>query len=242
MLEYFTRDQEALHGLRGPWFPPLSSRPGPVSLQLMAISEHDFVRSEQTQLTFTLHHVTPNGTRVEYLVRLIAMETVPEWTNESELTLDPGLIHESDGHESLDRWTQACYRYHNRVHGHQPPRYFDRQNPRLPARTLRARPELSSTRTEQGGVWYETSIQNLPDEDEMHFRWVAHHPPTGANMVVNSWSPDSLVATYFMSSGVPVTYNLAIYGAYIQQRHSEAFDTEVSSILRRWCQNLGTPQ
>jgi hypothetical protein len=240
MLEYFTRDQEALHGLRGPWFPPISSRPGPVNMQLMAISEHDFVRSEQTPNTFTLHHVSPNGTRVEYLVRLIAMEIVPEWSNEAELALDPGLIHDCDGHEN--RWTQASYRHHNLVHGHQPPRYFDRLNRRLPARTLRAQPELYFARTEQSAIWYDTSFHNLPDESDMNFRWVSHHPRTGDSLVVNTWSPDSFVATYFKSSGVPVTYNLAIYCAYIQQRHSEAFDTEVASILRRWSQVPSIPQ
>ena len=85
MLEYYTRDQEALAGLQGPWFPPLSSSPGPVNLQLMAISEHDFHRSEQAPVTMTLHHVTKNGTRVEYLVRLVAMAIAEDWTQDSEL-------------------------------------------------------------------------------------------------------------------------------------------------------------
>ena len=93
--------------------------------------------------------------------------------------------------------------------------------------------------TEQSGVWYETPPQNFPDEDEMNFRWVAHCPPVGSNIVVNSWSPNSLVATYFMASGVPVSYNLAIYGAYIQQRHSDEYDTELLSLQRRWYQDRG---
>ena len=46
MLEYFTCDQEARHGHRGPWFPPLSSSAEPVSLQLVAISQHDTSRYE----------------------------------------------------------------------------------------------------------------------------------------------------------------------------------------------------
>jgi hypothetical protein len=89
MLEYFTRDQEALHGVAGPWFPPLSSDLLPVNLQLIAITEHDFVRSEQTPVTFTLHQVGQNGTRVEYLVRLVAMTTVTGWNNDSELASPP---------------------------------------------------------------------------------------------------------------------------------------------------------
>ena len=100
MLEYWTRDQEALAGLRGPWFPPLSSSPGPVNLQLMAISEHEFRRTEQAPVNMTLHHVTKNGTRVEYLVRLVAMTIVDDWTQNSGPLLSPELIHEGDGHES----------------------------------------------------------------------------------------------------------------------------------------------
>jgi hypothetical protein len=68
----------------------------------------------------------------------------------------------------------------------------------------------------------------------MQYRWVSHHPRGGNNLVVNSSSPNYLVATYFMTSGVPITYNLAIHGAYIQQRHSATFDSEVLDILRRW--------
>ena len=237
MLEYYTRDQEALAGLQSPWFPPLSSSPGPVNLQLMAISEHDFRRSEQTPVTFTLHHVTKNGTRVEYLVRLVAMAIAEDWTQDSELLLNPELVRESDGHVSLDRWTQACWRNYVLVHGHQPKRFFDYHNPRLPASTLRARPEPTFTTTEQGGVWYETPPGNTLDEAEMTFRWVAHCPPVGTKMVVNSWTPNSLVATYFMANGVPVSYNLAIHGAYIQQRHSDEYDTEVRKLLHKWYQD-----
>jgi hypothetical protein len=234
MLEYFTRDQEALNGIAGPWFPPLSSDLLPVNLQLVAVTELDFVRSEQTPVSFTLHHVGQNGTRVEYLVRLVAMSTVTDWNNESELTLHPNLIHQSDGHESLDRWTNACYRNHNLVYGRQPPSLFDRETPRRPPRSLRSRANPVQYVTEQGGVWYETSRENLPDEDEMHFRWVDHRPPIGSNLVVNIWYPNELVATYFMASGVPVIYNLAIHGVYIQSRHIAEYDSEVARLLRRW--------
>ena len=237
MLEYYTRDQEALAGLRGPWFPPLSSSAGPVNLQLMAISQHDFRRSEQAPVTLTLHHVTRNGTRVEYLVRVVAMTIVEHWSQDPEPVLSPELIHEGDGHESLEGWTQACRRNHLLVHGHQKLRYFDRQDPRMPVLTLRARPKSTFTTTEQGGVWYQTpSDHTSQDEDEMTFRWVSHCPTVGEKMVVNAWTPDSLVATYFMANGVPVSYNLRIYVAYIQRRHSDEYDTEVRKLLHRWYQ------
>ena len=101
MLEYWTREHEALSGAApsGPWFPPLSSSTRPVNLQLMAISQHDFRRAEQTPVTMNLHLVTEEGTRVEYLVRLVAMTFVEDWTPGSGSALSPELIHESDGHE-----------------------------------------------------------------------------------------------------------------------------------------------
>ena len=55
---------------------------------------------------------------------------------------------------------------------------------------------------------------------------------------MNTREPDRLVATYFMASGVPVSYNLAIHGAYIQCRHSHEYDTEVARLLRRWTRNM----
>lgn len=36
-----------------------------------------------------------------------------------------------------------------------------------------------------------------------------------------------------MASGVPVTYNLAIHGVYIQSRHIAEYDSEVARLLRR---------
>ena len=237
MLEYWTRDQEALSGLRGPWFPPLSSSPGPVNLQLMAISEHDFRRGEQTLVTMNLHHVSEKGTRVEYLVRLVAMTIVEDWTQNSGSALSPELIHESDGHESLEGFRQACWRNYVMVDGHQPRRSFDRLDPRRPATTLWTRPEPRFTTTEQGGVWYQTPPDVL-DESAMTFREVAHRPTRGCRLVVNSWTPNSLVATYFMSNGVPVSYNLAIHGAYIQQRHSAEYDSEVRRLLHTFAQHV----
>jgi hypothetical protein len=69
------------------------------------------------------------------------------------------------------------------------------------------------------------------DESAMTFREVAHRPTRNSNLVVNTWNPTSLVATYCMSNGVPVSYNLAILGAYIQQRHSTDYDDEVRRLL-----------
>ena len=42
------------------------------------------------------------------------------------------------------------------------------------------------------------------------------------------------MATHFMSNGVPVTYNLRMYGAYIRQRHRDEFDTLVRELLHNW--------
>ena len=235
MLEYWTRDQEALSGLRGPWFPPLSSSAGPVNLQLMAISEHDFLRAEQTPVTMNLHHVTERGTRVEYLVRLVAMTIVEDWTPDSGMALSPELIQESDGHESLEGFRQACWRNYVLVTGHQPRRSWDHVDQRRPATTLWSRPEPRFTITEQGGVWYQTPPDVL-DESAMTFREVAHRPTRGSRLVVNSWTPNSLVATYFMTNGVPVSYNLAIQGAYIQQRRGVDYDDEARRLLHNFAQ------
>jgi hypothetical protein len=77
-------------------------------------------------------------------------------------------------------------------------------------------------------------------KNEMHFRWVDHRPPIGSNLVVNSLCPYELVAPYFMASGVPVTYNLAIHGVYIQSRHFAEYDSEVARLLRRWTRERGS--
>ena len=61
MLEYFTQDHEG----PGPWFPPLNTAMVPLNLELMAVTEHDFRRTEQPP-------VTQDGQRTEYLVRLVA--------------------------------------------------------------------------------------------------------------------------------------------------------------------------
>ena len=172
-----------------------------------------------------------------YIYIYIAMTIVEDWTQDSGPVLSPELIHEGDGHESLDGWTQACWRNYVLVNGHQPRCSFDRLDPRRPATTLRSRPEPRFTTTEQGGVWYQTPPDDTLDEAAMTFRWVAHYPTAGNSLVVNSWTPNSLVATYFMANGVPVSYNLAIHGAYIQQRHSDEYDTEVRRLLRKWHQD-----
>ena len=145
MLEYWTRDHEAL----GPWLPPLSSSMRPINLQLMAISQRDFRRAEQTPVTMNLHFVTEGGTRVEYLVRLVAMTNVEDWSPGSGSALSPELIHEIDGHESLEGFRMACYRNHVLVKGHAPCRMWDRGNPRRTATTLWAGPEPHFTTTEQ---------------------------------------------------------------------------------------------
>ena len=234
MLEYWTRDHEAL----GPWLPPLSSSMRPINLQLMAISQRDFRRAEQTPVTMNLHFVTEGGTRVEYLVRLVAMTNVEDWSPGSGSALSPELIHEIDGHESLEGFRMACYRNHVLVKGHAPCRMWDRGNPHRPATTLWAGPEPHFTTTEQGGVWYQTPPAVL-DESAMTFREVAYRPTRHSSLVVNTWNPTSLVATYFMSNGVPVSYNLAILGAYIQQRHGSDYDDEVRRQLLIFTQNRG---
>ena len=139
---------------------------------------------------------------------------------------------------SLDGFTQACHRSYVMVNGHQPRRSFDRLDPRRPATTLMARPKPRFITTEQGGVWYQTPPDDNPDEAAMTFRWVAHCPTRGNSLVVNSWTPNSLVATYFMANGVPVTFNLVIQEAYIQQRHSVVYDTEVRRLLRKFAQSV----
>jgi hypothetical protein len=239
MLEYWTRDHEEPVGAMptGPWFPPISSSTRPVNLQLMAISQHDFVRAEQTPVTMNLHMLTEGGTRVEYLVRLVAMTVVEDWTPGCGTALSPEIIHESDGHESLEGFTRACFRNHALVTGHQPRRMWDRENPRRPATTLWAHPEPHFTTTEEGGVWYQTPSEIL-DESAMLFREVSHRPARHSNLVVNTWNPTSLVATYFMTNGVPVSYNLAILGAYIQRRHSTDYDDEVRRLLSRFTRNV----
>ena len=236
MLEYFTQDQEALAGLRGPWFPPLSSCAEPVTLQRMAITQHDFCRYEQTPVTMNLHHVSRNGTRVEYLVQIVAMKIVEDWTQNSEPALSPDILHTAgDGHDSMEGWSRAWHQNHKLVHGHQKPRSFDRHDPRKPALTLKARPEATFTITEQGKVCYQTS-SDLANQavDDGTFQWVTHRPTAGQKLVVNTWTQDSLVATHFMSNGVPVTYNLRMYGAYIRQRHRDEFDTLVRELLHNW--------
>ena len=239
MLEYWTRDHETPIGAAPtrPWFPPLSSSMRPVNLQLMAISQHDFCRAEQTPVTMNLHVVTEEGTRVEYLVRLLAMTIVEDWTPGSGTALSPEILHESDGHESLEGFTRACFRNHVVVNGHQPGRTWDRENRRRPATMLWAHPEPRFTMTEQGGVWYQTPPDVL-DETAMLCSEVSYRPTRHSNLVVNSWGPDSLVATYFMSNGVPVSYNLAIVGAYIQQRHRADYDEEVRRLLTRFTRNV----
>ena len=42
------------------------------------------------------------------------------------------------------------------------------------------------------------------------------------------------MATHFMSNGVPVTYNLRMYGAYIRQRRRDEYDTLVRELLHIW--------
>ena len=39
-------------------------------------------------------------------------------------------------------------------------------------------------------------------------------------------------------NGVPVSYNLAILGAYIQRRHSTDYDDEVRRLLSRFTRNV----
>ena len=73
----------------------------------------------------------------------------------------------------------------------------------------------------------------------MTFREVAHRPTRNSRLVVNSWTPNSLVATYFMTNGVPVSYNLAILGAYIQQRRGADYDAEVRRLLHNFAQHGG---
>ena len=69
-------------------------------------------------------------------------------------------------------------------------------------------------------------------------REVSYRPTRHSNLTINSWGPDSLVATYFLSNGVPVSYNLAILGAYIQQRHRAEYDEEVRRLLTRFTRNV----
>ena len=239
MLDFWTREHEAPPGAAttGPWFPPLSSSTRPVNLQLMSISQHDFRRGEQTPVTMNLHMVTEEGTRTEYLVRLVAMTVVQDWTEGSGTALSPEIIHESDGHESLEVFTRACYRNHVLVNGRAPCGTWDRNNQRRPATTLWAHPEPGFTTTESGGVWYQTPPEVL-DESAVLCSEVSFRPTRHSNLVVNTWNPDSLVATYFMSNGVPVSYNLAILGAYIQRRHSMEYDDEVRRQLSCFTHNL----
>ena len=89
-----------------------------------------------------------------------------------------------------------------------------------------------------GGVWYQTPPAVL-DESAMTFREVAYRPTRHSSLVVNTWNPTSLVTTYFMSNGMPVSYNLAILGAYIQQRHGSDYDDEVRRQLLIFTQNRG---
>ena len=55
---------------------------------------------------------------------------------------------------------------------------------------------------------------------------------------VSGRTPGLLVATYFMTNGVPVSYNLAIHGAYIESRHGNEYNNEVARLLRRWAGDL----
>ena len=245
-LEYYTRDQEGLAGLQGPWFPPLSSSSEPVSLQLVAISQHDCSRYEIPPVSMNLQHVTRNGTRVEYLVKLVAMTIVGDWTACSEPALRPDLIRtcSSDGHVSMEPWSQACRRNHNLVYGNERPRGFSRYEPKGPPMTLKASPEPTFTVDAQGGVLYQTpSDLTADDEDDGTLQWVQHCPPDGQRLVVNTASLDTFAATHFMANGVPITYNLRISSAYIPMRHRVELETQMRKMLRHWyrtCPSLYT--
>ena len=139
---------------------------------------------------------------------------------------------------SLEAFTRACYRNHVLVDGRAPRSTWDRVNRRRPAMTLWAHPEPRFTTTEQGGVWYQTPPDVL-DEADMLCREVSYRPTRHSSLVVNAWNPDSLVATYFMTNGVPVSYNLAILGACIQRRPSAEYDDEVRRLLSRFTRNVG---
>ena len=240
MLEYFTRDQEARHGLQGRWFPPLSSSAEPVSLQLVAISEHDTSRNEGPPVSMNLQHVTRNGTRVEYLVQLVAMTIVEGWTAGSEPALDPDLIRTSrgDGHESMEPWSQATRRNHKLVYGRERTRGFSRYEKPEPPMTLTAQPEPTFTVNPLGEVQYQTwSDLTAEDEDDGTLLWVQHTPMEGQRLVVNTASLDTFVATHFMSNGVPITYNLRISSSYIPMRHKVEFEAEVRRMLHHWYQS-----
>jgi hypothetical protein len=236
MLEYFAQDHEG----PGPWFPPLHTAVVPLNLQLMAVTEHDFRRPEQPPVTFTLHHVGQDGRRTEYLVRLVAMGLVNTWMPDGTFTLDPALIHGAEGHESLQPWTDACQRSYRLANHHQPPRYFDEHVPRGPPRSVMAQATSTWSATADGGVQYDTPLRVQPLIDEPMFRWVTHNPPEGSRLEVNmsGRTPGRLVATCFMTNGVPVSYNLAIHGAYLESRHLNHYNNEVARLLRRWTGDL----
>ena len=201
------------------------------------ISQHDSCRYEHPPVSMNLHHVTRNGTREEYLVKIVAMTIVEDWTVDSEPAPSPDIMHtsSSDGHDSMEAWSQACRRNYQLVHGHQRPRSFNRTEPRMPPLTLKARPEPTFTVDAHGGVWYQTpSDLTSEDEDDGTIQWVQHCPTAGQRLVVNTWTLDSFVATHFMSNGVPVTYNLRISSAYIPMRHRVEYETEMRKLLRHW--------
>ena len=230
MLEYYTRDQEARHSLRGPWFPRLSSSAEPVSFKLVAISQHDTSRHDTPPVSMNLQYVTMNGTRVEYLVQLVAMTIVEEWTAGSEPALNPDLVRTSRsvGHESLEPWSQACLQNHKLVYGRERTRGISRYEREEPPMTLTAPPEPTYTVNPMGGVQYETwSDLTAEDEDDGTLLCVQHIPMIGQRLAVNTTSFDTFVATHFMSNGVPTTYNLRITGSYFPMRHKVEFEAEL---------------
>ena len=233
MLEYYTRDQEARHSLRGPWFPRLSSSAEPVSFKLVAISQHDTSRHDTPPVSMNLQYVTMNGTRVEYLVQLVAMTIVEEWTAGSEPALNPDLVRtsRSDGHESMEPWSQACRLNHKLVYGQERKRGFSRYEPAKPPMTLTAPPEPAYTVNPLGGVQYQTwSDLTAEDEDDGTLLSVQHTPMIGQRLVVNTASLDTFVATHFMSNGVPITYNWRINSSYIPMRHKVEFEAELRRV------------
>ena len=237
-LEHYTRDQEARRGLRRPWFPPLSSSSEPVSLQLVAISQHDTSRYDTPPVCMNLQHVTRNETRVEYFVQLVAMTIVEEWTAGSEPALHPDLVRtsRSDGHESMEPWSLACRLNDKLVYGRERSRGFSRYEPAEPPMTLLAPPEPTYTVKPLGGVQYETwSDLTAKDEDDGTLLSVQHTPTEGQRLVVKTASLDTFVATHFMSNGVPITYDLRISSSYIPMRHKVEFEADMRRL--HWYQS-----